>query len=114
MGLLASALLVVNNLRDLAKDAAAGKSTLAVKLGEKRTRTLYKALLVLPILIALGLVPASSYFLLVIAALPQIRSAFRVINSATGAALINLLAKTGQIQMIYALALSLASLLAAR
>ena len=114
MGSLASALLVINNLRDLSKDAAAGKSTLAVKLGEKRTRTLYKALLVLPILIALGLVPTSSYFLLTIAALPQIRSAFRVINSATGAALIDLLAKTGQIQMIYALALSLASLLAAR
>ena len=114
MGSLASALLVVNNLRDLSKDAAAGKNTLAVKLGEKRTRNLYKALLVLPILITLGLVPTSSYFLLTIAALPQIRSAFRVLNSATGAALINLLAKTGQIQMIYALALSLASLLAAR
>ncbi len=114
MGLLASALLVINNLRDLSKDAAAGKYTLAVKLGEKRTRTLYKALLVLPILIALGLVPTSSYFLLTVAVLPQIRSALRVVNSATSAALINLLAKTGQIQMIYALALSLASLLAAR
>ncbi len=114
MGLLASALLVVNNLRDLSKDAAAEKNTLAVKLGEKRTRTLYQALLVLPFLIALGLVPTSSYFLLTIAVLPQIRSAFKVIRSATGAALIDLLAKTGQIQMIYALALSLASLLAAR
>jgi 1,4-dihydroxy-2-naphthoate octaprenyltransferase len=114
MGSLASALLVINNLRDLTKDAAAGKITLAVKLGDQKSRTLYKALLIIPILIALGLLPSSAFFILAIAALPQIRSAFRVVNTATGASLINLLAKTGQIQMIYALAISLASLLAAR
>ena len=40
MGSLASALLVVNNLRDLAKDASAGKITLAVRLGDKQSRNL--------------------------------------------------------------------------
>ena len=114
MGSLASALLVVNNLRDLTKDKASGKITLAVKLGDQKTRTLYKALLIIPILIALGLLPSSAFFILAIAALPQIHSAFKVLNTASGASLINLLAKTGQIQMIYALAISLASLLAAR
>ncbi|MFM8205178.1 MAG: 1,4-dihydroxy-2-naphthoate polyprenyltransferase [Actinomycetales bacterium] len=114
MGCLASAILVVNNLRDLAKDASANKNTLAVKLGDAKTRTLYKALLIAPFLIAAVLLSTSLYFLLAIATLPQIRDAFKVVSTATGAALINLLAKTGQIQMIYAFAISLASLLAAR
>ena len=114
MGCLASAILVVNNLRDLAKDASANKNTLAVKLGDTKTRTLYKALLIAPLLIAAVLLSTSLYFLLAIAALPQIRDAFKVVSTASGAALINLLAKTGEIQMIYAFAISLASLLAAR
>ena len=45
-GCLACALLVVNNLRDIPGDTAAGKRTLAVRLGDARTRWLYVALLV--------------------------------------------------------------------
>jgi len=115
MGSLASALLMVNNLRDLAKDAAAGKITLAVRLGDKQSRNLYKVLLLIPLLIAALLLPASPYFLLAAAAAPLIRSSIKAVSSgASGGALIELLAKTGRIQMIYSLALSLASLIAAR
>ncbi len=115
MGTLASALLVVNNLRDLAKDAAAGKITLAVRLGDKQSRNLYKVLLLIPLLIAALLLPASPYFLLAATAAPLIRSSIKSVSSgASGVALIELLAKTGRIQMIYGLALSLASLIAAR
>ena len=46
VGLLATALLVVNNLRDIPGDTASGKRTLAVRLGDHRTRILYVALLV--------------------------------------------------------------------
>jgi 1,4-dihydroxy-2-naphthoate octaprenyltransferase len=44
VGMLATALLVVNNLRDIPTDSAAGKRTLAVRLGDRRTRLLYQAL----------------------------------------------------------------------
>ena len=45
VGLLASAILVVNNVRDLETDRRAGKRTLAVRLGRERTRMLYAAML---------------------------------------------------------------------
>ena len=50
MGCLATALLVVNNLRDIPGDTRAGKQTLAVRLGDQRTRYLYVVLLVVPML----------------------------------------------------------------
>ena len=52
VGLLASAILVVNNVRDLETDRRAGKRTLAVRLGRERTRALYAAMLVLAYLTA--------------------------------------------------------------
>jgi len=50
VGLLATALLVVNNLRDIPGDTESGKRTLAVRLGDRRTRYLYIALVVVPFL----------------------------------------------------------------
>ena len=46
VGFLATALLVVNNLRDIPGDTASGKRTLAVRLGDRSTRVLYVSLLV--------------------------------------------------------------------
>ena len=46
VGLLACALLVINNLRDIPTDVDVGKRTLAVRLGDARTRVLYVALIV--------------------------------------------------------------------
>jgi 1,4-dihydroxy-2-naphthoate octaprenyltransferase len=53
VGLLASAILVVNNLRDIDSDAAAGKRTLAVRIGDRTTRSLYRRL----VLAAFALLP---------------------------------------------------------
>jgi 1,4-dihydroxy-2-naphthoate octaprenyltransferase len=111
MGLLATAILIINNLRDLERDAASGKRTLAVKLGAAKTRSLYRTTLFLPLLISLLLLTTSLYFLIVLITFPQVIRASRAVNSG---ALIELLEKTGQIQITYSFALSLASLLAAR
>jgi 1,4-dihydroxy-2-naphthoate octaprenyltransferase len=46
LGFLAVAILLANNLRDIPSDATAGKRTLAVRLGDRRTRTLYRACVV--------------------------------------------------------------------
>ena len=115
MGCLACAILVLNNLRDLEKDKLAGKITLAVKIGDSQTRRFYQALLFTPLLIAIALVPTSFYFLLAFLALPQILKVTASIRTgASGSALIELLERTGKIQIIYSLAISLASLLYAR
>lgn len=115
MGSLACAILVLNNLRDLEKDKAAGKITLAVKIGDSQTRRFYQGLIFTPLLIALALVPTSFYFLLAFLALPQILKVTASIRTgASGSALIELLERTGKIQIIYSLAISLASLLYAR
>ena len=115
MGSLACAILALNNLRDLTKDKAAGKNTLAVRIGDKQTRNFFQALLFAPLVIALALLPNSLYFLITFISLPQIlKVASSVRAGATGAALIELLVKTGRIQIIYALSLSLAVLLNAR
>ena len=73
VGLLASAILVVNNVRDLETDRRAGKRTLAVRMGRERTRTLYVAMLALAFVTAplpwlLG--SLSAWLLLVLLALP--------------------------------------------
>src|SRR3989440_9259305 len=52
VGLLATAILVVNNVRDIDTDRRAGKRTLAVRLGRERTRALYAAMLALAFVVA--------------------------------------------------------------
>jgi 1,4-dihydroxy-2-naphthoate octaprenyltransferase len=111
MGLLATAILNVNNLRDLERDGKSGKRTLAVRLGAARTRALYRVTIFLPLLLSLVLLTESTYFLFTLIVLPQLLRASRLVNTD---ALIELLGKTGRIQITYSLALSLASLLAAR
>ena len=53
--MLACAILVANNLRDLPRDAEAGKRTLAVQLGDANTRELYSCLLLLPFIVPVAL-----------------------------------------------------------
>lgn len=115
MGSLACAILVLNNLRDLVSDKAVGKITLAVKIGDARTRQFFQGLIFAPFLITLALLPTSFYFLLALLALPQsLKVASAIRSGVGGSGLIELLERTGKIQIIYALAISLATLLYAR
>jgi 1,4-dihydroxy-2-naphthoate octaprenyltransferase len=115
MGAIACAILVLNNLRDLEKDAAANKRTLAVVMGDQSTRDLYKWLMFFALIISVALSFFSFYYLLGLIALPLVAKSVRAVsNGASGPALIQLLANTGRIQIIYAVALSLAAWLVAR
>jgi 1,4-dihydroxy-2-naphthoate octaprenyltransferase len=115
MGALACAILVLNNLRDLPKDDVAGKKTLAVVMGDKSTRDLYKWLMFFALVMSVALSFFSFFYLLALVSLPLISKSVRAVSAgASGPALIDLLVKTGRIQIIYAVALSLAAWLVAR
>lgn len=106
VGLLATALLVTNNLRDIPGDTLSGKRTLAVRIGERRTRFLYAALMALPFLsvpfiAGLGGRPVAAL------ALPAIIFASRpvtaVLGGASGPELVPVLGATGRVQLIFGL-----------
>lgn len=104
MGCLATALLVVNNLRDLPADARAGKRTLAVRLGDRRTRILYVGLLVVPFLLLPLLAGASGRpvaALGFVAIIPARRPVTDVLAGDSGPALIKVLGATGMVQLLY-------------
>ena len=107
MGLLACALLAINNLRDRAQDELVGKRTLAVRLGDSRARKLFIALLLLAHVTALA-VPGENT-LITLALLPQtFIIANKVRAGASGSALIPLLGKTGQLQLWFGVVFSIA------
>ena len=110
VGFLACAILVINNIRDRAKDEVVGKRTLAVRLGDKRSRVLYTSLVTLPYLLTAGF--GSPWTVLTLATLPLTVSILKVLwSGAQGTALIALLAATGKLQMLFSFALSLALIL---
>src|SRR6478735_753408 len=107
VGLLASAILVVNNIRDLETDRRAGKRTLAVRLGRERTRALYTGMIALAFVLAplpwpLGSMTA--WLLLSWLAIPPALAIVGVVRTRTdGPALNGALAKTGATQLLFCL-----------
>ncbi|WP_460458501.1 1,4-dihydroxy-2-naphthoate polyprenyltransferase [Angustibacter peucedani] len=108
IGCLACAILVANNLRDVPTDTVAGKRTLAVRLGDRRTRTLYRALVLLPFLLVVAVAPAHPWALLALVAAALLRAAWRAVGSgATGLALIPVLRDTGRAELVFGVLLGL-------
>jgi 1,4-dihydroxy-2-naphthoate polyprenyltransferase len=108
VGLLACALLVVNNLRDISSDTAAGKRTLAVMIGDARTRVLYAGCALVPFLVAVAIAPVRPWALLTLVAVPLALVPVRVVRAgANGAALIGALGRTGRLQLAFGMLLTL-------
>jgi 1,4-dihydroxy-2-naphthoate octaprenyltransferase len=106
MGALACAILAINNLRDRAQDEIVGKKTLAVRLGDKGARRLYIALLLSAHLFALFTFEPGA--LLTLLAAPLTWNLARGVTSGVqGADLIPYLAKTGKLQLAFALLFAL-------
>ncbi|MEO5679053.1 MAG: 1,4-dihydroxy-2-naphthoate polyprenyltransferase [Acidimicrobiales bacterium] len=110
VGLLACALLVVNNLRDIPGDTAVGKRTLAVRLGDPRTRLMFVVLLVAACLLALAVagVATSPFPAVAVLALGVAVPALRAVRQgAAGRALIPVLGFTGKVQLAFGALLTL-------
>jgi len=107
-GLLACALLMVNNLRDIRTDTVAGKRTLAVLLGDARSRTAYVLTLILPFFCAALLAFFRPLTLVTLLALPLARIPIRSVRAgATGPALIKTLGQTGRLQLAFGIAFTI-------
>jgi 1,4-dihydroxy-2-naphthoate octaprenyltransferase len=110
VGLLASAILVVNNVRDMETDRRVGKNTLAVRLGRERTRALYAAMIYGAFLLAplpwlLG--SMSLWLLLPLLALPPAIGLVQTIRThSDGPALNAALARNGMLQLVFCVLLS--------
>jgi 1,4-dihydroxy-2-naphthoate octaprenyltransferase len=102
MGALSCAILAINNLRDRPKDELVGKLTVAVRIGDRKARVMYVALLALAHIAAIAtLIPTT---LLTLLALPMSLSISRqVLSGISGKELIPILGKTGKLQMVFAI-----------
>lgn len=122
MGFLAVAILEANNVRDISTDSVAGKRTLAVRLGHRRARALYRALVVaafatIVLGVATGIADAryglSQWALLALAAWPLAIGPVEAVGSAEGRALVPVLVGTAQLQLVFGALLALGLWLAA-
>jgi 1,4-dihydroxy-2-naphthoate polyprenyltransferase len=108
VGVLTCALLVVNNLRDIPSDQAAGKRTLAVVLGDHRTRMLYVVCLLVPFAVTLALAFVRPAAVVTVAALPlAIPPLALVRRGAAGPRLVAALGQTGRLQLAFGALLAL-------
>ena len=110
IGVLACALLVANNLRDVPTDTLAGKRTLAVRVGAAGTRRLYAVLLATAFVAVavIGVLSPSRWALIALAAAPAAVPPLRaVLAGAAGRDLLPVLRDTGRLELVYALLLGL-------
>jgi 1,4-dihydroxy-2-naphthoate octaprenyltransferase len=102
VGFLACSLLVVNNLRDIPTDRVAHKNTLAVRIGDARTRLLYTGLVVAAFLVAITCAASRIGGLAAVLPLPLAIGPIQIVRrGAVGRELIAALAGTGKLQMAF-------------
>ncbi|MFE3754829.1 1,4-dihydroxy-2-naphthoate polyprenyltransferase [Nocardia tengchongensis] len=109
VGAFSSAVLVTNNLRDIPTDTESGKLTLAVRLGDARTRTLHQVLILIPFLALAGLAWRSPWTLAALVALPlAVKANEPVRTGKNGPGLIPALAGTGQAMLVWSIVVAAA------
>jgi 1,4-dihydroxy-2-naphthoate polyprenyltransferase len=115
IGLIAAAVLVINNTRDIDTDRRANKRTLAVRIGRERSRKMYATMVLIAYPVALipwlfG--PLRAWLLLPFLTLPLAAGVIRIVAShSDGPSLNRALAKTGQLQLFFCVLLSAGLLL---
>ena len=108
VGALACAILVTNNLRDIPTDIEADKKTLAVRIGDRRTRRLYMMLIIVAFAMVVLMAISNAWTLLGLLALPWAIGPLRLVAAgAVGSDLVPALVSTGRLVIAYALAVSL-------
>jgi 1,4-dihydroxy-2-naphthoate octaprenyltransferase len=108
VGLLACAILLVNNLRDVDSDRDVGKRTLAVRVGKARTRALYRATIVMSALAVVGLATVAPAALLALVAIPLAVPALRIVASRTDPpSLVQALVGTARLQLVLSVLLGI-------
>ena len=107
-GLLSCALLMVNNLRDIRSDGESGKRTLAVRIGDARSRSVYLLFLLVPFALAALIAFVRPFSLLMLLALPLTLAPVRSVRGgASGPALITTLGQTGRVQLAFGVAFTI-------
>jgi 1,4-dihydroxy-2-naphthoate octaprenyltransferase len=109
-GLLSCALLMINNLRDIKSDPLSGKRTLAVRIGDARSRVVYTLFLLVPFVLAAAMAGVRRWTLLTLLVLPLAVPPLRIVHrGGTGPALITVLGQTSRLQIAFGIALPSAS-----
>lgn len=115
VGSMSSAVLVANNLRDIPTDKESGKITLAVRLGDARTRVLYQVLLGVAFALTLALMRATPWAAVGFVALPlAVRATGPVRKGFGGKDLIPVLRDTGLTMLVWSIAVAVALAISAR
>lgn len=107
VGLLACVILLANNLRDIPTDSEHGKRTLAVRIGDAQTRTVYQVFVALAfaVVVVLAFTDRPTALLALIAVPPAVAAIRRIRSGATGPELIAVLQRSGVVLLLYGLGL---------
>lgn len=105
VGAFSAAVLIANNLRDVPTDREAGKNTVAVRLGDQRTRILYFGLIAVPFVVTVIVAFANAWLLPgLLAAIALVPAGRAVSSGQTGLALIPVLRNTALAMLVWAVA----------